>query len=205
MSSHLNHHPLIPHTLTQSNPTQPNRIPKHSSEAAASTPADGSAGLSWRQLQQLDSLALSASSSSAASAVTALSSSAPNPTGGAHALLLHRPHHTHTHSAAADDDARSVGSRLSNAGSTYSAATFYSFSTSNYSGFAGTGELVRRHGPGGDGRHKRHYVHPQELDPNAIYDVDWVQGEFGLGLGRWFGGGGLVGGDRLGLTSFILH
>ncbi len=71
-----------------------------------------------------------------------------------------------------------MGSRLSNAGSTYSAATFYSFSTSNYSGFAGAGELARRMGgAGGEGRQKRHYVHPQELDPGAIYDVDWVQGE----------------------------
>jgi hypothetical protein len=66
-----------------------------------------------------------------------------------------------------------VGSRLSNAGSTYSAATFYSFSTSNYSGFAGAGELARRMA---EARQKRHYVHPQDLDPNAIYDVDWVQG-----------------------------
>lgn len=84
-----------------------------------------------------------------------------------------------------DDDARSVGSRLSNAGSTYSAATFYSFSTSNYSGFAGAGELARRVA---EARQKRHHVHPQELDPNAIYDVDWVQGEWVTESGReWLG------------------
>lgn len=65
----------------------------------------------------------------------------------------------------------SLASRVSNAGSAYSAATFYSFSTSNYSGFSGAGDLARRGSP----QKKRHHVHPQDLDPNACYDVDWVQ------------------------------
>lgn len=77
-----------------------------------------------------------------------------------------------TSNANRDDDNQSVGSRASRgsyAGSTYSAATFYSFSTSNYSGFAASAEMARRA--------KRHYVNPIDLDPNYEYDVDWVQGE----------------------------
>ena len=40
-------------------------------------------------------------------------------------------------------------------------------------GFSGAGEMARR------AQQKRHYVHPQDLDPAAIYDVDWVQGALG--------------------------
>ena len=85
--------------------------------------------------------------------------------------------HHHRPGGMLDDDVRSlhsVGSRVSNAGSAYSAATFYSFSTSNYSGFSGAGELARRQ------QQKRHYVHPSELDPNAHYDVDWVPDDLAM-------------------------
>ncbi len=79
---------------------------------------------------------------------------------------------------ALDDDARSMhsmASRISQAGSSYSAATFYSFSTSNYSGFSGAGELARR-----AQQKRRHYVHPHDLDPTACYDVDWVQDDLAM-------------------------
>ena len=106
----------------------------------------GEVPLSWRHLQQLDSSGGSSTS--------------------------HRD-------GTEEDDTRSMhslASRVSNAGSAYSAATFYSFSTSNYSGFSGAGDLARRGSP----QKKRHYVHPQDLDPNACYDVDWVQDDLAV-------------------------
>lgn len=148
-----------PHHHHQTNPLPPTiNIDRRPTLQSNNNGATG-AGLSWGQLQQLDHLSLSASANTAVTAAS--SDSTAQPISNTHAPL--------------EDDARSVGSRLSNAGSTFSAATFYSFSTSNYSGFAGAGELAR--GMGVSGGEKRHYVHPQDLDPNAIYDVDWVQGE----------------------------
>ncbi|EWM22069.1 fgd6 protein [Nannochloropsis gaditana] len=68
----------------------------------------------------------------------------------------------------------SVASRLSNAKSSYSATTFQSFATSNYSGFSAAGDLSRKM------KNKKHHVHPSELDPTVAYDVEWVHDELAL-------------------------